>query len=184
MKIVEPVRSVKEIDKVKRLLGNKRDILLFTMGINSALRISDLLSLKITDVIEGDKIKESITIKEGKTKKTKSFPLNESVRKALKEYLGERKGAGPEEVLFLSRKGNEAIKRCQAWKLINDAGKSLGLNLGSHSLRKTFGFHVYKGTKNLGLTQKLLNHTNSSDTLRYIGLTKIEMDEVYKGLNL
>ena len=184
MKFVEPVKEVKQIDKIKKLLHKKRDILLFTMGINSALRISDLLSLKIGDVVQGEKIKDSITIKEAKTDKTKSLPLNDSIKKALKEYLVERKDAQPEDVLFLSRKGGGALRRCQAWKIINDAGKALNLNLGSHSLRKTFGYQVYKSTHNLGLTQKLLNHSNSGDTIRYIGLEKEELDEVYINLNL
>ena len=184
MKFVEPVKEIKQIDKIKKLLGKKRDILLFTMGINSALRISDLLGLKIGDILEGNKIRDSITLKEGKTDKTKSFPLNDSVKKALKEYLAERKDAQPEDVLFLSRKGEGALQRCQAWKILNDAGKILNLNLGSHSLRKTFGYQVYKQTRNLGLTQKLLNHSNSGDTIRYIGIDKEEMDDIYINLNL
>jgi integrase len=118
MKFVEPVKNAKEIDKIKKLLAKKRDILLFTMGINSSLRISDLLSLKITDVWEDGKAKDSITIKEAKTSKTKNFPLNDSIKKALKDYLSERKDVQPEEVLFLSRKKKESIKRCQAWKII------------------------------------------------------------------
>jgi len=163
----------------------KRDILLFTMGINSSLRVSDLLSLKICDVTDDtNKIKDSITLKEQKTGKSKSFPLNESVKKALKDYLAERKGAKPEEVLFLSRKKGEAIRRCQAWTIINNAGKALGLNLGTHSMRKTFGYQVYKSTRNLGLTQKLLNHGSSGDTIRYIGIEKEELDDVYINLNL
>ena len=184
MKFVEPVKSVKEIDRIKKLLSKKRDICLFTFGINSSLRVSDLLSLKIGDVLDGNSIKDSISIREAKTDKTKSFPLNDSIKKALKEYLAERKDAQPEEPLFLSRKNGAAIKRCQAWKIINDAGDAIGLNLGTHTMRKTFGYQVYKTTKNLGLVQKLLNHSNSADTLRYIGITKEEMDAVYVNLNL
>jgi len=184
MKFVDPVKDTKQIDKVKKLLGKKRDVLLFTMGINSSLRVSDLLGLKIGDVVLDGVIKDSITLKEAKTGKTKSLPLNDSIKKALKSYLAERGDAQPEEVLFLSRKKGEAIRRCQAWKIINDAGRSLQLNLGTHSMRKTFGYQVYKSTRNLGLTQKLLNHSNSADTLRYIGITKEELDEVYINLNL
>jgi len=114
-----------------------------------------------------------------------SFPLNQSIKKALKDYLeAERKDAQQDEPLFLSRKKGEALKRNQAWKLINDAGKALGLNLGTHSMRKTFGYQVYKSTRNLGLTQKLLNHSSSGDTIRYIGIDKEEMDDIYINLNL
>ena len=72
MKFVEPVKSVKEIDRIKKLLSKKRDICLFTFGINSSLRVSDLLSLTIGDVLEANSIKDAVTLKEGKTDKTKA----------------------------------------------------------------------------------------------------------------
>lgn len=105
MEMVEPIRSKKQIDSMKRYLksGNIRDYLLFVLGINSGLRISDLLSLQVQDV----KGKERISLREQKTGKAKDFPLSDTCQKAIKEYLQVRNlDVG---ILFPSRKGQGAI---------------------------------------------------------------------------
>lgn len=187
MNFVEPIRDLKKIDAMKRLLPNKRDVLLFVMGINTALRVSDLLKLTIGDVCDNkNKLKPSITIKEQKTGKVKAFPLNESIKKELKAYLAERGTVAPDEALFLSQKGNRALSRVQAWHILNSTGRLVGLeHIGTHTLRKTFGYQIYKKSGgNLGLVQKLLNHSSSGDTLRYIGIDREQMDNAYLELNL
>jgi integrase len=187
MNFVEPIKDVKKIDAIKKLLKNKRDILLFTMGINSALRVSDLLKLTIGDVLDGNrKVRPSIVLKERKTDKTKTFPLNESVKRELKAYLAERGEVNDKEPLFPSRKGQKALSRIQAWSILNTVGQLVGLdNIGTHSLRKTCGYFLYKKSGgNLALVQKLLNHSSSGDTLRYIGIDREQMDNAYLELNL
>jgi len=169
---------------------SKRDTLMFVMGINSALRVSDLLKLTVADVQDrnGALLRE-VTLKEQKTGKVKGFPLNEAVLKALKTYLDERSqrfAPDPGEPLFISPKGGRAIDRRQAWRILNEAGKAIGLpHIGTHTLRKTFGYHVFhKSGGNLALVQKLLNHSSSGDTLRYIGIDREQMNAVYLDLNL
>jgi integrase len=78
------------------------------------------------------------------------------------------------------------LSRSQAWRLLKKAAESIGLdNIGTHSLRKTFGYQVYKKSGcDLGLVQKLMNHSTSRVTLRYIGIDREAMDDAYLGLNL
>jgi integrase len=160
---------------------------MFVLGINTALRIGDLLALKIRDVLNNKrKILDAVEIQEHKTGKMKQFQLNKSVKETLANYLQTRPNATQDEPLFPSRNGGTPLCRWRARRILHEAGEAVGLGkVGTHSLRKTFGYHVYKKTcGNLGLVQKLLNHSTSGDTLRYIGIDKEEMDATYLDLNL
>lgn len=180
MEFVQPIRSKKQLDNMKRYLKEKsmRDFVLFVIGINSGLRVSDLLTLTVGDV----RGKDRIILREKKTGKTKSFPLSETAKKALNEYLKDIDTG----VLFPSRKGGKAITRQQAYNVLNEAAQAVGIKeaIGTHTLRKTFGYHAYKAGVSLEIIQKLLNHTSPSVTLRYIGITQEELDDVYLTLNL
>jgi integrase len=185
---VEPIKDVKKIDAIKKILraGNPRNEVLFTVGINTALRISDLLALRVGDVVnENGRLVSAIELRETKTGKLRQFPLNKSIREVLSIYLKEQKPADHSKPLFLSRKGG-TLSRWQARRILSEAGEAVGLErLGTHSLRKTFGYHVYKRSGgNIGLVQKLLNHASTSETLRYIGIDKEQMDNTYLELNL
>ncbi|EPZ41144.1 tyrosine-type recombinase/integrase [Alicyclobacillus acidoterrestris] len=91
-----------------------------------------------------------------------------------------------DDPLSLSRKGGHALKRPQACKIINDAARAVGTkeNIGTHTLRKTFGYHAYQSGVSLAVLQKLFNHSAPSVTLSYIGITQNELDGVYLNLNL
>lgn len=187
MNFVEPIRDLGKIQTMKRVLrANPRNELLFIFGINSALRVSDLLRLKLADVIdESQSPRGSVALREQKTGKTKRFPLNESIKTALIRYLATRPDAEPGEPLFPSRKGGGALTRQHAWAILQEAGQKIGLRcIGTHSLRKTFGYHVYRKTKDLAMVQQLLGHSSSADTLRYIGITQEQLFDAYLGLNL
>jgi integrase len=189
MNLVEPIRDVEKIKAIKRLLRCQRDVLLFVMGINTALRVSDLLRLTIADVTDPKgHVLDAVVLREKKTGKEKSFPINSSVKKELKTCLEERKNYEPSDPLFPSRKqgGGKPIDRRRAWTILNAAGRLVGLTrIGTHTLRKTFGYHVFhRSGGNLALVQKLLNHSSSGDTLRYIGIDKDQMDAAYLDLNL
>lgn len=182
MELVEPIRSKKQIDAMKRYLksGNIRDYLLFVLGINSGLRISDLLSLQVQDV----KGKERVSLREQKTGKTKDFPLSDTCQKAVKEYLHTKELMTG--FLFPSRKGQGPISRVQAYRILNQAAQAIGIKeqIGTHTLRKTFGYWAYQAGVDVTRIQKLLNHSAPSVTLAYIGITKEELDDVYINLNL
>ena len=89
--------------------------------------------------------------------------------------------------MFPSRKGTAAITRVQAWRILNDAAAHSGLDkdaIGTHTMRKTFGYHAYKMGMDLSVIQKLLNHSSPAITLSYIGITRDDLDNVYLNLNL
>lgn len=192
MQYVQPIRDRKQIDAMKKILlaTNKRDYCLFTVGINSGLRISDLLSLSVGDVVEErGKLKERIELREQKTGKMKDFPLGEQSKKAIRDYLTDRFGklnqANREQPLFLSKKGG-SLQRVQAWKILNYAASAIGIKdrIGTHTLRKTFGYWAYSMGTDITRIQKLLNHSSPSITLAYIGITQEELDNVYLTLEL
>jgi integrase len=178
MEFVQPIRERRQIEAMKRQLkGNEyglRDVCLFTLGINSGLRVSDLLKLTVGHVVD-DKGKplDRITLREQKTGKAKSFPISATAAKAISEYLATRPSADSSDPLFLSRKskGLGHLQRAQAYKIINDAARAVGITeaIGTHTLRKTFGYWAYKEGKDITLIQKLLNHASPSITLAYIG---------------
>lgn len=188
MEFVQPIRDRKKIEAIKKILkaSNLRDYALFVLGINSGLRISDLLLLKVSDVLdEKYRIRDRITIREKKTGKTKDFPFGETTKKALKEYL-DSLAPTPDMILFPSRKGGKAMTRQHAYHIVNEAARTVGIKekIGTHTLRKTFGYWAYKQGVDITRIQKLLNHSAPSVTLAYIGITSEELDNVYLTLNL
>lgn len=184
MELVQPIRDREQIEKVKQILRakNTRDYLLFVFGINSALRISDILNLRKKDVATGE-----VTIIEGKTGKRKQFPLNGAITAILHDYLPT---LNDDDYLFKSRQanrnGDKVISRQQAYTILTRAFKQAGIkeNCGSHTMRKTFGYWNYKQFKDVAMLQKILNHSSPSVTLRYIGIEQDEIDRAYKTLEL
>src|SRR5690606_21995406 len=145
MQTVEPIRDKRDIQKMKRILKRKslRDYALFTLGINSALRISDLLALTVGDVAdENGKIRDRIVIRGRKTGKRKAFPIRASADNALQKSLRSRGECHPSEPLYKSRKGGEAITRHAARQIISKAAQEAGIKcpVSTHSMRKTFGY--------------------------------------------
>jgi len=187
MEFVQPIRNLKQIETIKKLLKqeNLRDYCLFVLGINSGLRISDLLSLTISDVYEKNKAKDRIRLREKKTNKFKDFPISDNAKNAIKEYLKSRP-IKENEPLFLSRKNKGFLLRQQAYRILNDVARLVGIKdkIGTHTLRKTFGYHAYNNGYDITLIQKLFNHSSPGITLRYIGITQDEMDDVYLSLDL
>ena len=182
MQLVEPIRDLNDIERIKNYLIRWwfRDFLMFIMGINIGLRISDLLSLKVKDVMNGDYVE----LKERKTGKYKRFPLSDSYKWYLREYTV---GMDPEEWLFQSQRGvNQRLTRIQAYRIFNRACEKLEIkiNIGTHTLRKTFGYHFYKRTKDIALLQRIFNHSTPAVTLRYIGISQEIIDESLLAFNL
>ena len=192
MNFVEPIRNRKKIAQIKNLLrgqGRYRDLLLFVVGINTALRISDLLQLKVNHFLdENGRIKNRFWIKEQKRGKRHKITINKSIREALTEYLKEYPYIAKEgeKFLFFNPKTNKPIKRGQAWKVITNICADVGLqgNFGTHSLRKTWGFHARMQGVDLALIMHKLNHESIAYTKRYLGITDDELQAVVQRLNL
>ena len=180
MKVVQPIRDKEKIEEIKRILRHEsyRNYFLFVMGINTGLRISDLLPLQVKDV----RNKTHIVIREKKTGNIKRFLINDALRQEIDEYT---QGMNDDDYLFKSERGNKPIQRVQAYKIINSAAKKAGLEeIGTHTLRKTFGYHFYQRTKDVAMLQEIFNHSAPSITLRYIGITQDEIDNSLKEFNL
>ena len=178
--LTEPIRSIKSINAVKSYFKkrNMRNYVIFCLGINSGLRVSDLLSLNVGDV----KNKEFVLIYEKKTRKRKKFPINSKLQKIINKFTAWKKD---EEPLFVSKKGSR-ISQSQVYRILNCACKYVGIkeNIGTHTMRKTFGYHHYRQFKDVAMLQKIFNHASPYVTLRYIGIDQDEIDESYSQFNI
>lgn len=191
MPTVEAIKDRKEIELIKMVLRQQsiRDYLLFVVGCNTGLRISDILKLKVSDFVTGERrcIRKHITIIEQKTGKERRIAVNNTLQKALKLYLDEY-SPQPNEYFFLSRKGsNSPITPTQAYRILNAAADKckIDINFGTHTLRKTWGYWTYKSTgNNIGLVMDMLNHSSPSITLRYIGITQEQKDQTYLSVEI
>ncbi len=175
MSAVEPIRDIKKIKLVEKILlkENYRNYLLFIIGINCGLRISDILNLNVSDV----KNKDFIKLREKKTGKFKKIPINSKLKITIKKYT---ENLPSDEPLFKS-KYNNRLERTYVYKIINNVCKKADIEgyIGTHTLRKTFGYHHYRKFKDVVLLQKIFNHSSSDITLRYIGIEQSEIEASY-----
>ena len=183
MKKVEPIRDKQDIRNMLDYLEGQsmRNAMLFRLGINTILRVRDLLKLKVSDfyTISG-KLRTHVTLKEGKTGKVKKIKLNKVARKIVPIHVQHYHLSGHDFLFFSTQNPDKPIDRHQAWRVLNEAGNHCGLdNISPHSMRKTLAYHVYKQTKDIALTMKLLNHRSPDVTLRYIGVEQEEIDGAY-----
>lgn len=181
MNEVQAIKSRGHIELLKNAMHG-RNLLLFTVGINVGLRISDLLQLTV-----GELRSDSITIREGKTGKARKFELNDSVKDAVATLVPSDVPASA--YAFASRKGDKPISRVQAYRVLNDAVIRAGLSgvytsFGAHSLRKTFGYFAYESGVEIPLIMRVLNHSSQRETLRYIGVEADDIADVYHAVNL
>lgn len=175
MEFVEPIKSIDDIKAIKRLLKqhSQRDLLFFVFGINTGLKVTDLLYLKVGDISDGNVINEFLIVEDthNEESQTKAFYINSSVRKELKKYLSLHDFSQC-DYLFKSKKNNNPITRQQAYRIINQVAKEVGINgkIGTHTLRKTFGYHAYRKGIAISVIMKILNHHSATETLHYIGI--------------
>lgn len=181
--VVEPIRDQKKIKQLQNYLcgTNMRDYLLLNFGLNTGLRVGDILKLQIKDLLnEKGKFKEYLTIQEEKTGKEKKIKLNDILKKYIQDYLKDNKYT-TEDYLFAGRKGKKPITRIQAYRSLGEAAKAVGIeHFGTHTMRKTWGYHTYKASRyNIGLIMDTFNHSSQAITLRYIGINQDQKDELY-----
>ncbi|EPH86705.1 hypothetical protein IGL14_002630 [Enterococcus sp. DIV1938] len=161
MKTVEPIKNKRALNKMKKSLRKgkygDRNVLLFSIGINTAYRISDLRKLKLSDVLEREKeeikvkVKERLSLIEQKTGKYNSVILSDRLKTDIEKYVKTNfshylsKGE-LEHYLFPSGKGkDQPMNRQTLWSILNKAAKENNIpNVGSHSMRKTFGYFYTK----------------------------------------
>jgi integrase len=180
MNFVQPIRDPKVIEAVKQYLKLRslRNYLFFCFGIYSGLRVSDLRKLRV-GMVRGS---THIQIQEQKNKNKKRFIIHPNIRYDLEIYI---KGKKDEDFLFPSRQIKkksrlraQPIDRSTAYKMLNDVARHFGLReIGCHTMRKTWGYHLYKqNPHNLALLMDMFGHSKSEITLRYIGINQDLMD--------
>lgn len=175
---VEPLRTQDEISTFKFFLSRntygKRDVFLFILGINTGLRMSDIVSLTVADLTTNDYIIER------KTGKKRRLFLD-GLKDVVNEYIV---GMKPDDYVFPSREGGH-IEVGTVWKIFNKAAREMGRSdIGTHTCRKTFGYHYYKKTKDIATLMVIFNHSSESITKRYIGITDDEIDNSLIGFRL
>lgn len=186
MNYVEPIRDSETLSNMCLYLkeNNDRNYIMFLLGIYTGLRISDILKLRVKDVIDLSnrkdkrKIKKQIVLREQKTSKQKIIKINPILKEPLEDYVQDKEMY---EYLIKSRQGfNKPISRKRAYEILKELGEMFDVDsLGCHSMRKTFGYHYYKQTKDIALLQKIFNHSSPAITLAYIGIDQDRMDKAY-----
>lgn len=200
-----PIKSKDDIERIKdyilkhydRFPGIRyRNYALFCMGINCGRRISDLLRLTFGDVLyPTGEAKSMVTIREKKTGKIMTFYINKAAQEAIVAYANDLRHIDLNDFLFRSRSsspstGNpKAISRQQAFNIMQEIEEALELEfkIGTHGLRKTFGYHIVTSSDDpmtLYSLQELYGHSSPKITLRYIGIGEEEKKNLYAGLNL
>jgi integrase len=165
---------------------NYKFCLLLAIGVNTGLRIGDLLKLTVSDVMNGDTFK----IQEGKTGKERNIKINKDLRELLNRVIPKYIQVDKNQLLFLNKYGTKAIDKsyvnvkfkeiCKHYKIKVDG------NISSHTFRKTLGrrvaeVHNYSDQSFLMLS-KLFNHSNTTVTRTYLGITEEEIHELYDSI--
>ena len=181
MNFVEPIRDLKTVQDIAEYLKEPHEkyYVMFMIGIYSGLRISDILKLKVRDV----RGKDAIKVREKKTGKEKLFPINKELYPIIESYCVNMKDY--DYIVPSSKAVNKAVSREYAYRVIRAAGEQFGLdNLGTHTMRKTFGYHFYMQTKDIVLLMRILNHFDQKQTLRYIGIEQSTIDSAMRKFSL
>lgn len=186
---VDPIRKKEDILKIAQYFYDKhqlRNALMFLIGCSVGLRGVDLCKTKVGDITADGRYH----LKEQKTGKYRTVVLNDLAMKCYRELVASIPNHTEETQLFLSQKGeNESISRHSFGRILRNAGKDLNLpyKLGTHSMRKTFGYHLFMDNQQspeiLAYLQAMFNHTNSGVTLRYIGLDEEKKNKLYENLD-
>lgn len=187
---MEPIRSIDQVHDIEVTLSRmdtergRRMFLLWETGIELGLRIGDLVTLRVGD-LRGQK---TYTFTPQKTKHTKKNPqpVTITLSPKLKKVIEARTvGMMDQAWLFISRKktpgGNpKHISRQTALNDIKEIGRicKVGIPIGCHTMRKTFGYQYYKKQRDVAKLQKWFDHSTPEITLIYIGIAEDELREM------
>jgi len=190
MSTTEPIRNEHSLYLFKsyyrEINFDKRNYALIILGLNTALRISDILNLRYSDIYNFEKgcWKSHLEVIEKKTGKKTSIFINYEIKKILSEYCHPQ---DKHEFLFCSYKyKNQPLSRHQAYRIIKKAASYAGLpeHISCHSLRKTFGYHAWKQGVPPAMLMNIYNHSSYQITRRYLGIAQDDKDEVYRKIKI
>lgn len=188
MSTTQPIRNKQQLENFrnyyKTIEQKPRNYALIVFGLNSALRIGDILNLKWQDIRKDNHYRKHITVIECKTGKENIFPLNKASIESLEFYRKAIDNPAENDYIFFSQKAKDCpISRSQAFRIIQKAANATGLDeqhISCHSLRKTFGYHAWKNGTPPALLMSVFNHSSYEITKRYLGIQQFDKDEVYQ----
>lgn len=185
---VVPLKDSEEVDRVEQALLNQgkhnprqtkvslvgvRNMMLFEVGIFTGLRVSDIITLKVSDVKKSD-----LVIRERKTGKMSRTHISPELRSELDDYIKQLDLKDDDWLFPSTRDPRSHVSRPQVWRAIHNAGLACGMpNLGSHTMRKTFGRLWYEDGGSIVTLQAIYNHVSQAVTMRYIGIEQVEINK-------
>jgi len=212
MNTVQPIKNITQLHKMESLLKQKseRNYMLLRLGCYSGLRISDIIKLKVKDL----RNKDYFILQENKTGKPKKLLIQPELKKEINHYIknmddedyiipsqkynntieiknpNKQYKANNEDryITIPNTSSNSPIQRMQAYRIINQAARKVGIkdDIGTHSMRKTFGYHFYMKNKDkanfdpISILQIIFNHSSRNTTLRYIGIMQENIDDMMR----
>ena len=192
MSVTQPIRNTEQLKLLKSYYlsekRNPRDYMLIILGLNTALRISDILRLTYGDVYDYQRKewKTHIVIIEQKTGKQNRIYMNREVKTVFRNYT-DPSSCTPSTWIFTSQKQKKGhLSRYQAYRIVKAAGAFAGLNesISCHSLRKTFGYHAWIQGTAPDLLMSIFNHSAYQITKRYLCIEQDDKDEVFAKIKL
>lgn len=192
MSTTQPIKNLHDLENLKnyylKTQPNLRNYAMISTGVNTALRIGDILSLQWKDVydFQEQKFQTHLIHIEAKTGKQTCIAINESLRYALSLYLQSLPFPLPEHYIFQGKIPQHPLSRSQAFRIIKQACNELHLSehISCHSLRKTFGYHAWIAGVNPAILMVIYNHTSFANTKRYLGIEQDDKDQIFLNLNL
>ncbi len=192
MSTSQPIRDTQDLTALREFYlkdePNMRNYVLICLGVNSALRISDLLELKWKDVynFKDENFKKHLITYEKKTGKETWIAINENARNGLQEYMKFLKKISGEDYIFKGKNNGGHLSRSQALRIIKHAAVELNLENGisCHSMRKTFGYYAWKCGTPPAVLMDIYNHSSYEITKRYLGIKQDDKDSVFLNVNL
>ena len=192
MQKTQPIKNVKDIQRFKQYYLDKQQIrnyALVTLGMNTSLRIGDLLLLKWGSVYDSHRktYRKHLKVLEQKTGKQNLIALNTEAVNALKTLRKLMSPVASDDYIFQSREGeNRPLNRSQAFRIIKAAAMDLHIDgiISCHSLRKTFGYHAWKKGTPPAVIMTIFNHSSIDVTKRYLSIDQDDRDKVFLEINL
>ena len=193
MSQTQPIKNVAEMKQFRDYYlyehFNLRNYTMIVIGLNTALRVSDLLSLHWENVWDfpRNQFRKHIEVVESKTGKTNRIAINTSVQQALLLYKDSLSGIASTDFLFPSPRDNtKPLSRYQAFRIVKRAAESVGIEgvISCHSMRKTFGYQASKQGVPPALLMNIYNHSSYQITKRYLDIDQDDKDEAFCKINL
>jgi integrase len=187
MKAVESVKTPDQLHAIEHLLSAKHGRIyadVWRLGLNTALRITDLLNIRYSNIDTGKRL---YTLKEGKTGKARTITLNQTALAIVER----RRSENPDdEFLFqshspkLKRGVVQPVSRVSVSRRFKAVGDELKLSVNTHSMRKSRGYAMFAAGKPIEYVSKVLNHSSTGVTMRYIGIEAEDIARSYDEFEL